>query len=198
MRLSFGWGAAIEFGLLLLGLGFAWAFAVPAWGGWRWEWRDGGWGVAATIPLLAALGGMLRAENTGLRRIREFLERRLRPALGGWSTVQLLAISVLAGVAEEVLFRAALQGGATRGLGPLPALVLASVLFGVCHWITPAYALITGVMGLYLGALWWWSGNLLTPVVAHALYDFVALLWLLRFRPSTAGGADPASPVPES
>jgi len=181
-RISFWWGVSIEMGLLLVAAGLAWALAVPLWGGWHWSWLDFGWGVAGAVPMLITFRWLMRLEWPALRRIREFLERVICSALGEWSVARMLAISVLAGVAEEVLFRAVLQGGLERGVGAAPALVLAGAVFGICHWITPAYALIAGLMGCYLGGLWWWSGNLLTPVVAHAAYDFVALVWLLRVR----------------
>jgi membrane protease YdiL (CAAX protease family) len=35
-------------------------------------------------------------------------------------------------------------------------------------------------MGAYLGGLWQTSGNLLVPIVAHAVYDFAVLCVLLR------------------
>ncbi len=98
----------------------------------------------------------------------------------GWSLSQLALISVVAGVAEEALFRGAIQGSLARGVGPKLALVIASVLFGAAHLITWTYAVMATVMGAYLGALWLWTGNLITPMVAHALYDFVALIYLLR------------------
>jgi uncharacterized protein len=179
-RLSFTWGAAIESSLLLLAMLLAWFLAVPLWATWRWDWVDLAWGLGATIPMLLLFWWLMRAQTAPLRRIREFIERVLGSALRDWNLAQLLAISVLAGLAEEALFRALVQGAIAEAWGPAPALVLASVLFGICHWITPAYALIAGLMGLYLGGLWWWSGNLLTPVVAHAAYDFLALVWVLR------------------
>jgi membrane protease YdiL (CAAX protease family) len=45
----------------------------------------------------------------------------------------------------------------------------------------------------YLGLLYELTGNLLTPIVAHALYDFVALVYLTR-----GPGSDlPPEPEPE-
>jgi membrane protease YdiL (CAAX protease family) len=46
----------------------------------------------------------------------------------------------------------------------------------------PSYHLdiVATVIGAYLGVLWLWTGNLMTPIVVHALYDFVALIYLLR------------------
>ena len=64
---------------------------------------------------------------------------------------------------------------------PAPlALLLASLLFGLAHAITRTYVVLATVFGIYLGWLWTASGNLLVPIVAHALYDFVALSALVR------------------
>ena len=107
---------------------------------------------------------------------------------------QLGVISFLAGLGEEMLFRGLLQDGLAHwlgnsfGLGEAAglwlAVGLASTLFGLLHWISPFYALVAGLIGAYLG---WWrvqSGNLLGPIVAHALYDFVALVYLTKLWPA--------------
>ena len=54
------------------------------------------------------------------------------------------------------------------------------MLFGAVHLITGTYGIIAAAIGLYLGLLWVASGNLLVPIVTHAAYDFVALVYLLR------------------
>jgi len=59
-------------------------------------------------------------------------------------------------------------------------LVFASALFGLAHAITSTYAILAGLIGAYLGWLWLATDNLLTPTVAHAAYDLVALWYLLR------------------
>jgi hypothetical protein len=181
-RLSFWQGAAIELSLLGLAVALAWVMTVPIWDAWHWDWLDFGRGLAGTMPMLLLFWWLMRTNVEALRRIREFIKHALLPVLEGWSVARLLSISVLAGVSEEFLFRGVLQGWLEGTVGPATALVLASAVFGVCHWITPAYALVAALMGVYLGGLWWWSGNLLTPVVAHACYDFLALVWLLRFQ----------------
>jgi membrane protease YdiL (CAAX protease family) len=58
--------------------------------------------------------------------------------------------------------------------------VIASALFGLGHFITPMYALLAGLLGLYLGGLAMIYDNLLLVMVVHALYDFVALVYLVR------------------
>jgi membrane protease YdiL (CAAX protease family) len=91
----------------------------------------------------------------------------------------MLLIALLAGVGEELFFRGLLQPGLAGWTGAWTALILTSALFGVLHWITPAYAALAGLVGLYLGAFMAVSGNLLVPILVHALYDFFALRYLL-------------------
>jgi membrane protease YdiL (CAAX protease family) len=98
--------------------------------------------------------------------------------------MQLALISVVAGISEETLFRAVVQASLAEPVGSTIALILTSLLFGAAHLITLTYAVLATVMGAYLGLIWIWTGNLLTPMIAHALYDFAALLYLLRlYRP---------------
>jgi membrane protease YdiL (CAAX protease family) len=84
-------------------------------------------------------------------------------------------------VAEEVLFRGVVQVGLAEVFSEPLALVSTSAIFGLAHFASPAYALLAGLVGLYLGALFLLQGSLLVPILAHALYDFVALL-ALDFR----------------
>jgi membrane protease YdiL (CAAX protease family) len=105
---------------------------------------------------------------------------QLGPVLASRSAAQLALVATLAGLAEETLFRGVIQVGLTRVLPESAALVAASVAFGLAHFVTPTYAVLAGLAGLYLGSLYQLQGNLLVPIVAHALYDFMALLYLVR------------------
>ena len=58
--------------------------------------------------------------------------------------------------------------------------LLASAVFGLFHLVTPTYALLATIVGVYLGVCFAVTDNLLTVIVAHALYDFVALVYLTR------------------
>jgi membrane protease YdiL (CAAX protease family) len=90
----------------------------------------------------------------------------------------------VAGLGEELLFRGLVQAGLARLIsGPAGiwiALLAASLLFGVFHWLSTTYALLAAAAGLYFGWLLIATGSLWPPVVAHALYDFAALWYLLR------------------
>lgn len=133
--------------------------------------------VVATGPLVAALLIMVRVQAPWMRKIEAHVRSFLAPLLryGGISGMAVLAIA--AGVGEELLFRGVLQAEFIAPLGPWGALIVASILFGVCHWITPAYALIATIMGAYLGALYMYTGGLTVPILVHALYDFIAFLY---------------------
>jgi uncharacterized protein len=48
--------------------------------------------------------------------------------------------------------------------------------------LTWGYLWLATLIGAYLGGLYCWSGNLLVPIVAHAVYDFAALVIFLRYH----------------
>ena len=78
-----------------------------------------------------------------------------------------------------------MQTNLAGAMGVVPALLVTSVLFGLVHFVTSTYAVMAGIIGVYLGVISIWSGNLLVPMVVHALYDFVALMYLARYmRPA--------------
>jgi uncharacterized protein len=137
-------------------------------------------GAAAALPLLLGLWWTLTTGLSSVRRLVTLVEEQLGPVLVSRSLAELAFLAGLAGLSEEVLFRGVLQAGLSLLLPDSMALVIASLLFGLAHFVTPAYALLAGVAGLYLGLVFLLQGNLLVPIVAHALYDFVALTYLVR------------------
>ncbi len=82
-------------------------------------------------------------------------------------------IAVCAGLAEELLFRGVIQ----VKLG----IVGASIIFGLLHFITPAYFVIATIMGFYLGILFQYYDSLLIPIQLHFIYDLGALIYLRYF-----------------
>ncbi|MGF1543585.1 MAG: lysostaphin resistance A-like protein [Parvularculaceae bacterium] len=132
-------------------------------------------GVAATVPMAAALLWFMRAEAAAIRRFRndqiEFLSGlgfRLTP-------FRVLLIGLVAGIGEEALFRGALQTLAAERLPLAAAIVAPNLLFGALHAKSWAYAVITALAGCWFGAAFVFAGSLWAPMVAHGLYDMVAL-----------------------
>lgn len=152
-----------------------------------------GLGAAAALPMLLGLRWTVKTRLSPVRRLVNLVVEQLGPVLASRSAAELALVATLAGLAEEILFRGVIQVGLTRVLPDAGALVVASAAFGLAHFVTPAYAVLAGAAGLYLGALYLLQGNLLLPIIAHALYDFAALLYLVRrYR---ASQVTPAPPV---
>jgi hypothetical protein len=169
-----------EAGLGGLAWGLGWLFEEPPLASFSWALAPLGTGALASLPLLLLFAACVRWPVGPLRQIRQFSDEVVRPWFAPCTILDLAAISLAAGLGEEMLFRGLLQGLFGRWWGPWPGILAASVLFGLLHFITPTYALLAGIIGLYLGWLQQTTGNLLAVVVTHSLYDFVALVWLLR------------------
>jgi len=175
-----------EAGLLLVAQFLGWVLDVSPLENLRASFRAVAWGLLATLPLL---GGMLLVSHSSwgpFRRIAEEIDEHLLPLFRNCTTLELALIALAAGFGEEALFRGALQGGLVGLLFPAAGIALASVLFGLAHMITPTYAVLAALVGLYLGGLFIWSDNLFVAIVTHASYDFVALSYLVSRRPPPA------------
>ena len=169
-----------EGALAPLAVFLGWLMDLPALGSFSWSVNDAALGAIAALPML---GVFLFGQSWPVgpfRSIKRFFDEEARPALSGCTLPDLVLMSLAAGVGEEMLFRGVFQGVLGRWLGPGLGWGVASLLFGLLHPITLGYILVAGMMGAYLGGVWWYNGNLLTVIVAHALYDFIALVLLLR------------------
>ncbi len=175
-----------EAGLLLVAWAVAAMAGVPVFADVHWDAMDALKGAAAAIPPALFFVWSCQSDWPPVKRIHEALEAFARPIFGDFSALQLLVVAVIAGVAEETLFRAALQGGLAEPMGEIGALIAASILFGMAHLVTPGYAIGAAIMGAYMGWIWMQGGNLLIPIATHAAYDFVALMWFVNKTRPTA------------
>jgi membrane protease YdiL (CAAX protease family) len=171
---------AFEASLIVLAWVLGWAVAVPPWERARLNWQSLGWGGMATLPALLAMWVCTRLPWRPFRHLMAEVEENVVPLFAAASPLQLVGISLLAGIGEEALFRGVIQGWLGAYMDRWVALGVSSVLFGLGHFITPTYAAMAGLLGCYLGALVIVSDNLLVAMVVHALYDYVALHYLLR------------------
>ena len=135
----------------------------------------------ASAPMFLLLAYITRTRWKPLADLRTQVESLVGEFFRGVSWPGLAAVSIAAGVGEEVLFRGALQPLAERWWGPTIGLVATSVLFGAAHMVSRVYFVFAMAVGMYLGWLAQQTGELLTPITVHAAYDFVALL-VLRSR----------------
>ncbi len=125
-------------------------------------------GAGLAVAALVVAVSALLVDRTDWGRT---LAGELAPLLGPLSTRHCLVLAALSGLAEEALFRGALQ--------PWVGLVPASLIFGLAHFVPrrelAPWCLFAIAAGLLLGGLYEWTGNLVAPVVAHAGINAVNL-----------------------
>ncbi len=181
-ELSCATGLAFEWFLLLVALVWGWVFKKQPLAQLHWDARVLALGALGFLPPFALFLWTLRSKATAMRRHRELMMSMVERVFGSWSVLQLGLISACAGFCEEALFRGAIQASLAERFGPWLAVSLAAALFGASHLITWTYAILACFIGAYLGLLFIWTDNLLAPMTAHFVYDFVALVWLVSPR----------------
>jgi membrane protease YdiL (CAAX protease family) len=140
-----------------------------------------------TLALGAALGAGLAAGALALTCSRVRLLSRIRDdfrlvlsLFRGASLPELALVAVLAGIGEEMLFRGLIQTWLTSALNPALAILITAALFGLAHAISRSYVAFAFLLGVVLGYLYYVTGSLAAVMVAHAVYDFVALTLGMR------------------
>lgn len=114
------------------------------------------------------------------------LSETLRKTLGRRSFVEIFFFALASGLGEEILFRGALQHILTMVLfdGGIAAnifgILVASFVFGMLHTgpersVFFPWTIFAIVVGAMLGALYWWTGDLVAPVTAHFTINFFNL-----------------------
>ena len=174
---DFAWPAAL---LMLVAALIVWQFSIP----WTWHGSLGWWSslYGASFGVLLYVAVLLPSNYIfknwpSIRRLYRQLTRLFKDIT--WPGIVLL--SFLAGFGEELLFRVVLQGGLTPYLGDVAALVLASMVFGVMHFLSKAYVLMTFVLGLVLGMAYLWTQSYLLVAMAHFVYDICAFAVIVKY-----------------
>ena len=139
-------------------------------------------GVAATLPMLAVFWWLVHSKQPMLRQLREQVEWLVHEMFPSGSVTQFAMVALLAGIGEELLFRGVLQAKIADWTTPIVGLAISSLLFGLAHALSKLYFAFAVAVGAFLGWLAIHYHDLVTPMVAHALYDFVALVYLARNR----------------
>ena len=80
-------------------------------------------GWTSTLPPAALFFWMIQSswEPAALRRV---VQEQLMPLLGEVTFFQIILLSALAGIGEEVLFRGVIEGGLTSTVGRWPAMMM--------------------------------------------------------------------------
>lgn len=140
-------------------------------------------GLALGIAMATAMLCLEKLEWAWIQETATVAEKNLGELLKNCSVFHMIALSLAAGVGEEMLFRGWLQGSlvdqwqpAFGTSGACIAIVLSSAVFGFAHPLSRGYIAIAFSLGLVLGGVAWCCNNLLIAIMAHATYDAVLML----------------------
>lgn len=153
-----------------------------------------------SLPLALALGALVgmtavRATRWTTEHTRwgRSLAHELSSAVTGLDRRAVLWLALASATGEELLFRGAIQSGLVDHGGLAQGIALTSVLFGALH--VPAnrklvsWTFMATAMGAVFGLLYVWTGEILAPLVAHAVVNFANLRWLLDLSPKVSDRA---------
>lgn len=152
--------------------------------------REIGWVVAGLVGLFVLLNivsviisalGVESAENAAVVQGRE------QPTL----FLYLIGVTILfTAPAEELLFRGLVQGLFRKAYGVVPGILIASVLFGIVHFVALSgsgsripYIAVAAALGVVLGAVYERTENLAVPILVHAGYN--AILFYAAYLAAT-------------
>lgn len=149
-------------------------------------------GVVGTVFL-----GRNAEEVPTIGDIHALLPRNRAELKFGW------ALSINAGVVEEVLFRLAMPALIFGVFGnALLAVVVSLVVFGLLHAYQGVWGIVGSfVLGVLLMALFLLTGNIVWPIIAHAIFDLrsLVLIPVVVYKVHRVTDAvPPASEIPSS
>ncbi len=151
--------------------------------------RAGCWGVLAGVGMLLFDQLLMHALASAGIEIEAANEDVIRQTLGHAPVFGLVQIALIAPLVEELIFRQRLFGRFWRAGHPGWGVVVTSLLFATLHEFgvdagQPWHAWLI-LMGLYAASggffawLYWRSGRLQTPIVAHAINNLVLCVGML-------------------
>ncbi len=168
-----------------------WGLLAASLAAWKWQGRPwselglrvpSGWGFWVALAVAAGFAVFAGRQRVRLTRETDEEERAvvlahlepLRPLLPHTRRefLHFGALSLTAGICEEILFRGYLIWYLRALVAPVPAVLLGALLFGMAH----AYQGTRGVgqtalVGLAMAILYLISGSLWVPMALHAFID---------------------------
>lgn len=140
------------------------------------------------LPSLGEFGKSLMQEQAQLA----LLLKKLAGGLSIGSILSSIFVLVLTpSVCEELFFRGYIQKSLAVNLSPRRAVFFTGVVFAMFHLAWFNFVPLT-LLGWYIGYIYWKSGNLLTPAIAHGTNNLAALV-LLKTGVDSGGERDAAS-----
>lgn len=142
--------------------------------------RPAGWQGWAATSIALVLGGLLLAQSAMVAR-RPETHAQVRAAMANYAELLPVgrsdlsgfsALSITAGICEEVLFRGYLAWVLAHWLGIWGGQGGALLVFGVAHAYLGRGAVVRALLaGAATAGLYLWSGSLIPSMLLHALID---------------------------
>jgi membrane protease YdiL (CAAX protease family) len=167
-------GGLYVFGLLLIGGSRAMQSIFSL------SWSGSAYALLLCLPMLAALYFATRTKWPPLCQLRKEIDEKIAPIFANCKIIDLAVIAFLAGTGEELFFRGWLQGALTNRFEVWIGILVASAIFGLTHYLSTTYAIYAFITGIYLGVIYQVSGKLYIVMAIHAVYDFIALVYLME------------------
>lgn len=176
--------------LLALAAVALWAYSGRPWSLLRLQ-LPTGWRLWASAILVLAVVALYSPTISKLRRVSAERKVVLRTRLESHAAMLphtmgelawFTALSVTAGVCEELIFRGYILWASQSILGLWPAVVLSCLVFALAHAYQGIGGIVkTGLLGAFFMASVLLLGSLLPAMVAHALIDIGqgAVAWLI-------------------
>lgn len=134
------------------------------------------YGIVGAVVLTFGFGLALRMlfDVLGLR-IPPVQQDLRQLASGSSAPFAIVVIALVAPIAEELFFRGMLFQAFERWLGVWPSAALSAAVFGAVHgeWFV---FVITFLFGIYLALIFRRRGTIVTPIVAHMLFNGLGVL----------------------
>ncbi len=165
--------------ILVLGIILSW-FSPP----WQWFGQFGlpvfSYGIILGLAIYL-LGFVVSCSPWTKTKSMHTLLTRLHQLFRNFTWPQIIVVSLLAGVGEELLIRGVLQTFLVDSVGAFWGIIGASLIFGLLHFMTKTYVVITFALGLLFGIAFHYSDSLILVMVAHAAYDIAAFAMIVKF-----------------
>ncbi|MBD2187190.1 CPBP family intramembrane glutamic endopeptidase [Pseudanabaena mucicola] len=168
--------------IIFLGISKAWVYLggismIPLY--WQPEQALIGVGIGIGVALLSSV--IYELWESYRIAAQEYLQMVLKPL----EPIDLIWLGLLPGLSEEMLFRGvALPALGMNGV----ALIITSVIFGALHMASAkhlSYTVWAIAVGMMLGAVTMYTGNLLSAIVAHILTNALSgVIW--KYKQSQA------------
>lgn len=179
LSLSFGQLVSAPFVAFVLGAMLIYLTDLPVYLGFD------DWAVSliwGSILAVATFGLVILLTRLPFSKSLREICKQLVPIFEGLSLWKILAISLAAGVGEELLFRGFFQQWLAGYMRIEVAILLAALVFGYLHFASVSYFALTFVLGALFGITYAKTHSLLLVISWHAVYDML-IIWVFSRKP---------------